>query len=294
MRKNKSPSDSSIVITGVIRNGETTIRRQINSIRRSFSNFKDIHWFIVESDSADNTLAVLNSLAQVIPNFRFCSLGELENQIPQRTERLAHCRNQYLAEITSSGKLSNFDYIAVADLDNTNTCLSSEGVLSSWNFDNSWDAVFANQSHYYYDIYALRQRDWCPNDCWQAYNYFLERGVNAAQALETAVISKMIKIPTDLPRMIRVQSAFGGLGIYRLESIKGAYYCGLDEHKEPTCEHVMFHKQMTEQGNARLYINPQLVNCHKTEHNRQKDLVAIINRKLRTVAKKILLKNPFI
>ena len=45
------------------------------------------------------------------------------------------------------------------------------------------------------------------------------------------------------PSFIEVDSAFGGLAIYKISSIpKNAKYIGEDKNNNPTCEHVRFHE----------------------------------------------------
>ena len=43
------------------------------------------------------------------------------------------------------------------------------------------------------------------------------------------------------PSFIEVDSAFGGLAIYKISSLpKNAKYIGVDKNNNPTCEHVLF------------------------------------------------------
>ena len=66
---------------------------------------------------------------------------------------------------------------------------------------------------------------------------------------------------------IKVLSAFGGLGIYKIKSIKKCKYNGVEiktDNKthfiDEDCEHVKFHECMRNNGNDKIYIIPYLNN----------------------------------
>jgi hypothetical protein len=82
-------------------------------------------------------------------------------------------------------------------------------------------------------------------------------------ALTTENAQRLVAIPIrniDFSKSkgwIEVESAFGGLGLYKGYAYRKSRYAGHDNHKE-ICEHVVLHKNMrTEQ--ARLYINPEFL-----------------------------------
>ena len=79
--------------------------------------------------------------------------------------------------------------------------------------DKKWSGLFANQSGLYYDIYALRSRGWCEVNCFEEYE-FLSNQYGRKIAKEIAIWSKMKRIAKK-SALIEVDSAFGGLGIYR-------------------------------------------------------------------------------
>jgi hypothetical protein len=63
-----------------------------------------------------------------------------------------------------------------------------------------------------------------------------------------------IKFPL-LKGWLPVDSAFGGIGIYKTSSFKHASYFGFSNGHE-ICEHVGFHQMAREVG-MKLYINPK-------------------------------------
>ena len=207
----KTISTSKVLIVGLARNCQDTIEREVQIINSAFSEAETVNWLVIESDSDDETLATLEKLSENV-EFAFITLGKLRKQYPKRTERIAKCRNRYLQELRVNKKYDNIDYVVVADLDGVNSELTKTAVKSCWKFAEEWDACFANQSKVYYDIWALRHKTWCPNDCWKTYEFFLNHGMSKHRALHAAVYSRMFNIDSN-EDPIEVNSAFGGLGI---------------------------------------------------------------------------------
>src|ERR1035437_8914171 len=166
-------SDQRVVVVGVARNCERTIKYDVLRLFESLRNCKTLSWVVVESDSSDRTLDALRTLEVDVPGFRFISLGSLHETIPIRTQRIAYCRNVYLEELKSNLLYSEIDYFVVADLDGVNNLVSAEGFESCW-ARSGWDVCTANQRGPYYDIWALRHPIWNPNDCFQQLE-FLDR-----------------------------------------------------------------------------------------------------------------------
>jgi hypothetical protein len=277
----KTISTSKVLIVGLARNCQETIEREVQIINSAFSEAETVNWLVIESDSDDETLSTLEKLSESV-KFAFITLGKLRKQYPKRTERIAKCRNRYLQELRVNKKYDNIDYVVVADLDGVNSELTKTAVESCWKFAEEWDACFANQSKVYYDIWALRHKTWCPNNCWQTYEFFLNHGMSKHRALHAAVYSRMIKIDSN-EDPIEVNSAFGGLGIYKKHAILTSAYIGLDDNKEEICEHVNLHTTMRDKG-LKLYIIPSLINCGWIEHSKHLQFRAkTINNLLRSI-----------
>ena len=130
----------------------------------------------------------------------------------------------------------------------------------------SWDALFANCVCRYYDIWALRisKEQWNPQlhgrlwkhcvdyDCWEMAKTYKD--------VRQFVYHHQVMIPVQCP-LIPVTSAFGGLGIYKINKTKNCFYTSKDNGKS-RCEHVAFHQQMIDKNNANLFILPSLLlNC---------------------------------
>ena len=253
----------SILITGIVRDGAKTIRADVERLASAFDFVRNVRWLIVESDSSDDTPAILAKMQQTIPNFRAISLGTLRGDIPVRTARIAHCRNRYLEELHGDD-YSDVDYVVVSDLDGMNRLLTRRGVQSA--FERSdWEVCCANQRGPYYDILALRHPTWSPGDCLEQLRQLKAQGVGEEAALRIAIYSKMVRIPTNR-EWIEVDSAFGGLAIYRQAILTGASYRGTDADGASVCEHVALHASIR-QRHGRIFINPALINSGYNRHS---------------------------
>lgn len=256
--------DIDILCVGIIRNGAAPLRRSVTTIDQAFGFAQKRKWLVIESDSDDNTLAVLGDLQKEIPSFSFQSLGILKDKIPERTHRIAYCRNAYLDEISANPQYKDVEYVVMADLDGVNDALDWKAALSCWTRID-WDACFANQTGAYYDIWALRHPVWSPNDCWQMHSFLVSNGVDPSYASYAAIGSRMIEISPDAP-WIEVNSAFGGLGIYRRSVLNNIRFDGRSPSAQQACEWVGFNQTLRARGH-KLFINPKMINCGFNEHS---------------------------
>ena len=249
-----------IFTIGTVKNVEKTIVNDVTSLFKFTEKFRSNHFHVVESDSNDRTLELLTHLDRTHNNFSFTSLGSLEEKYPLRTERLALCRNFLVKWIKDKGTLEN-SLIVVADLDGINTNISDDALIDSLKEINKWDAIFANQPTYY-DIWALRAKGWSETDCWEEFEY-LKGSMSEKKALQKAVTSKQIGLSSK-NQYYPVQSAFGGLGIYKAEYFIKGKYMGIMNGRE-VCEHVAFNESLKKKG-ARLFIKTDLMNKNPAEH----------------------------
>ena len=251
-----------VLIVGLVRNCESSLESEVETLRASFEDFKKVSFFLVESDSTDGSLGALRELATKIPNFKFLSLGNLRQSIPNRIERIAHCRNAYLDYVRTTSE--KFDYVVVADLDGVNNLLTKEKVATCWKFDG-WSACTANQTGPYYDIYALRAPGWSEMDCWNEARALYASGINPVKSWVRAIRDKQRMIP-ESEDWIEVISAFGGLAIYKTEAFLEGNYQTFSGDELNVSEHVPFNLNLTKTGH-RIFINPKLTNFDFNEHN---------------------------
>ncbi len=289
--KNHSPIkiEKKILVVGLTKNSAETIKEEISRIYTALMKFEIVHFFIIESDSSDNTIDKLKELEAEMVNFRYHSLGVINKKIPLRTERIAYCRNRYLDEIKNNVLYKDIEYVIMADLDGLNDLISEEAFLSCWNKED-WAVCTANQRGPYYDIWPLRHKHWSPNDCWSQYKFLVNNGLSVKKSKFAAVYSRMVEIDEHLD-WIEVDSAFGGLAVYRRETLSDVRYVGVDVFGEEICEHLSLNAQIKSQG-YRIFINPKLINAGYTRHTRrfkQNQLVKSIKKMM-----SIFSKNTFL
>lgn len=256
-----APETAHILVVGMVRDAARTMPTDLARLRDALGFARTLSWLIVESDSRDITLEVLDRCRQDDPALRVLSLGALTPRLPARTERIAHCRNA--ARDLVETDYPDVDYVVLADMDDLNNRLTRAGVLSCWERDD-WGACMANQSGFYYDIWALRHDVWCPNDCWAQNDFFEAHGSGFVRARLAAVYLKMLRIPRDA-EWIEVRSAFGGFAVYTRAALLSGRYTGPYPDGRQICEHVPFHAMLREAGH-RLFINPRMINAHYSGH----------------------------
>lgn len=259
----KPPKESSVLIIGLARDVESKIKSEIVNLKTAFSEFLDVQFLILESDSEDCTIEVLENFSRTDSKFKFKSLGSLRFELPDRIDRISFCRAK--AQELAKAMFLESDYVVLADLDGVNSLISKEAIGSCWSGPD-WDVCTANQKYNYYDIYALRHPLLAPGDCWLEYLEYRKLGVHPMKALSKAVYNRQLHIPQD-DNWIEVDSAFGGLAIYEAQTFLSGIYSSRRESGEVVCEHVSFHESLKAKG-KRIFINPRLINSEGVRKGR--------------------------
>ena len=254
-----SSQSQRIFLVGVCRNVENTIINELENLLAVIgqSCYKSV---IIESDSDDETVNQLRKFSAGKQDFRFESLGNLKESIPSRTARIAYCRNAYMEFLNKEAR--DEDFVVIADLDGANADLTRLRFETIW-ARTDWDVCTANQLFAYFDIWALRAKGWSDIDWMEEYNQLVKGGMRSQKALRIALYAKMKHIG-EKSDWISVDSAFGGLGVYRFRAIRGLRYLGELNGRE-ICEHVPFHRSIKEKG-GRIFIVPGLINCDYSSH----------------------------
>ena len=232
---------------GVARNCENSVLNSITSIAKVGNLFNSYKIFLLENDSIDGTRSVIKSFAN-LPYFKPVFLDGLENQFTTRTSRLAFCRNALL----NLSNRNEFDYIVCFDADGVFKDINIESVIKVFQYEECWDAVFPVMNPYY-DLWALRHPSLLNDD----YEKIISRlPASMGQTNATRLITDSIRSLdfTQFEGWLSVDSAFGGLGIYRSSVYYQSSYWG-EQGGSEICEHVPFHKRLKELG-ANLYIVP--------------------------------------
>src|SRR5262249_45518734 len=247
-------------------------------ISRVSALFAKSAFIFVENDSTDPTKAVIRNWNRDKPIARLISLDGLDASCPVLTIRLETARNAYLSEICS--RFSDFDYLFVLDCDERAVSIDLDTISNAIGFLSSYKdcaGVFGNCRGTYYDMWALRHPTYCPGDIWEELcDYALSRNATDEEAFRQIFAKRLFSISPNVPPF-EVESAFGGLGIYKIGSVlrNKRKYLGRKMKNMPigaggtkavgwqSCEHVSFNAGFGELG-ERLFVLPYLINCDKT------------------------------
>jgi glycosyltransferase involved in cell wall biosynthesis len=240
--------NKTVAFLGLARNCENSLYNVVKNLKKIGSLFLNYEIYILENDSTDNTRKVISDISKhgkLTPVF----LDKLDFIFPKRTARLAFCRNTLL-NLTMEKK---FDYIICFDSDGVFNEIDLFSFIKVFRNDSVWDAVFPS-SNPYYDLWAFRHSSLLDCD----FTKLIGRlpaiiGTDNNHKISADPISNF-----DFSKFagwLSVESAFGGLGIYKSSMYFQSSYWGFDGDEE-VCEHVNFHKKMLDLG-AKLYIAPE-------------------------------------
>jgi len=281
------------MVVGTVRDVEKHFNKEMKRISLATSNFGDVRFHFVESDSSDRTLEILQENANLNSKFTYTTLGFLETEFPNRIERIRFARNSYVQtvrQILQEGHI--LDYVLVLDMDGMNPKISIESLESNFQLEVNWDACFANQRHGYYDLYALNCDGWVDTDIFKEIELKLAsirkhlgkpgpvKEFLFQNRVRNEVIYKNMRILRKNDNPILVNSAFGGAGLYKAHLFKIADYSVHRDHRELICEHKDFHQALTSTG-AKLYINPRFINSHWNTYNINRIFLIRLIRHLR-------------
>lgn len=271
-----------VIFAGLARNCGHSLPALLRSLEELGSEVDDWGYVFFENDSVDRTAALLQAFDRKHNRGLVRSYPDLEATMPKRTERLALLRNTCIDEIFADERLSQFEFLIILDLDGVNESIDKKRLMELMDLDTpQWTAVFANQSEQYYDIWALRHPNWSPDDCWKRVRERPE-GMSHEEAEEEFVNKRRIRLDPK-EGFIRVQSAFGGLGLYRLQALQGCRYIGVDDAGNEICEHVSFHETL-DAGGGELFIDPMLLNGRG--NRRHDEHMGLITRWKRSINKR--------
>jgi len=245
-----------IIFAGLAKNCIDSVSKNIYFIENFQENYPklEISFYILESDSSDGTKEFLKNIESKI--VKSSSQDNLKNRFKYRTDRIAHCRNILLEEIKKKHLSEDFLYIPI-DLDIEIFKYTDEDsfykILMDFINHTSIDVLFPFGYPYYYDIHALRAADWNMENPWEVVkniNKYLVIGKIIPRYL--FVYSKQKKYK-EKKKLINVESAFGGIGIYKVynNKLKDIRYSIDMKLGNNSCEHTAFNS----------YFNNKFIDC---------------------------------
>ncbi|WP_144924290.1 hypothetical protein [Halorubrum salsamenti] len=206
--------------------------------------------FIAENGSKDDTRDILKALERDNSSIELQLFDDLDEEFPVREERIAHLRESLFNSIYKSTRSSLIDhsqlYIPI-DLDSMIAqSINQSDFIEECKYvaSGKTDAVFPVARPRYYDIYALRAKGWIETDCWK--NVQKSRGLGRPLFPTVKYVYSNQKRLDELQQLdrISVESAFGGLGIYNLNSLGDASYKSNGKLPKNFCEHVSFNSDV--------------------------------------------------
>lgn len=223
----------------------------VEELRKHFSNSKVV---VVENDSKDGTKETLekwekesNNVTLIIKDNGTITIPRVSTNCPHpanslfRISKMAYYRNLYMEYAKSLNE--NFDYLIVIDIDVEN--FSINGIVESIkNAPENWGGLFANGYisyngifPHYFDIYAYLPK--CISNLSQKHD-------------ELYYYNRLLNKQLNKEKYIECNSAFGGLGIYKWQTIKDLSYKAIENNRsvryEAICEHVPFNYAIIEKG----------------------------------------------
>jgi hypothetical protein len=271
MKKYKSKA----TFVGCVKNVSINLPAVLQNIDRLSQLFEKTAFIFVENDSTDNTVEILQSWGNSRKDFAIRSLTGLDKAIQPRTMRLETCRNLYLAALKKTKPFTADDVVIMLDMDDVNSNpIEVSGFLTAHDHlieREDVAAVTAIQQGAYYDLWALRHPEHFNRDLWEdVIDIALAENLQDPEPFErvfatcdTQFISR--ESPTE------VDSAFGGLGIYKFNALvrnpipyvgqhtKFLLDGGTNFYRMQRCEHVSFHLGFKTLG-MKMVIHPSLVN----------------------------------
>jgi len=243
------------IICSTIKNEEKNLNSFFKILDKIIDTFDDYFIILIESDSTDKTY---ENAKKLLSNYKGVVTKIKTDHLRLRTERISLCRNTYLQFIKKDKNLSNYNYMIVADADKVNSNITKISILNSIKTaPQNWVGIFANQKYLYYDLWPLRIDNHIENDCYQDFIKLSETN-STRKAYFSVIFKKFFLIKKFQDRFIKVKSAFGGFGIYKLKEVLDIEY---DSSSGIYSEHVLFNKKILEKDtNKSLYIDKKLIN----------------------------------
>lgn len=237
-----------LAIVGICRNAMPHLRNTLALVDELAGLWRDCSLYVYENDSTDETARVLDDFAiRQWVTVEHDTLGGEDSRgfEPERTVRLAKCRTRCQDWVRRHA--ADASYVMVLDAD-PHGGFSVDGVLNSlgWfcqmlgeSFHRREPGAMASHS-----LFAREEQGGfgiAAYDAWAArLNFWEDRRDHGWFHMF------MPPVGSD---PIPMNSAFGGLCLYRREAYLAGVYEGGD------CEHVLHHKEMQKAG-YQLFLNP--------------------------------------
>ena len=245
----------SVVFATTVKNAEKHIENLIKFVSSLSKIYKDYYIIVVEADSSDNTA---NKVRELTRNFKCKLLCLNTKKVKFRTSRLSIARNKILDVIKKDKRLKKFDDLILFDSDNVNRLITSDKIFESISkAPKDWVGIFPNQKFFYYDLWGLRIKKYYNFDCFNELKKYAKK-IKPRNAYFKVIFKNFFLINSFKKRFIEVDSAWGGMGIYKLKyAIKSKYNSNVGRNNE-----IVFFNRSVSKNNQKLYIDKKLINSY--------------------------------
>lgn len=254
---NTKASQEKILICGVCKNVALAVPNTIENIENLGALFADYAVIIYENNSSDQTSSLFQQWAQKNPHVLFITETLPVNRLPHsREETIARARNIVLSKARDP-KYADFKYLTMVDLDFLDSW-PIHSIIQTIEGNEDWDCVSANgmnEKDHYYDMYAFRD----------------ERFPFGPELLQDGWAEDVENNPVSFQKnepLKKVFSAFGGLAIYKTQSILPFSYSGTvtEDLRNYYKEILIHHPRASLHGHwlrslLKGYRNPQ-ISCY--------------------------------
>jgi glycosyltransferase involved in cell wall biosynthesis len=262
--------NSRVVVCGCCQNvayAEANAPLNVNMYRVEYlrSLFKESACVIFENNSGDKTKEVLHKwrvkdVDVVSENNEYFNEFKKTPFSKDRMSIMSYCRNRYMN--VAKTLYGDFDYLITLDLDIW-AGFSYLGIANTFGQDEEWSVVASNglrsmwidergkqlktPKTLHWDAYAFRDK----ND-----GFKFESMSNIDMTESEELFIRNVQKNTFLvgKEMVEVDSAFGGLAVYKMEDILDCTYTG--EHG--VSEHISLHRKIRDKG-KKIFLNPSQI-----------------------------------
>ena len=237
-----------------VRNESSNLKSLFKTLDKLNLKFEDYFIIFVESDSSDNS-------SDLIKKYLERRKGVLINKnlqgIENRVMRLAISRNEYLNFIKNDQSLKTYDLMIVLECGGVNGSLTAKKIKNAILENENSIGIFPTQKFLYYDIWTLRIDNIINYDCFEELFKSYKKN-SKIRKIFFNLIGKFLFINFIIKtKKINVISAYGGMGIYKLNKVIDFTY---DSNNGKNCEHVEFNKQIYKKYGNCLVLDKNLTN----------------------------------
>ena len=248
--------DKKVVFCIPVRNESSNIKDLFKTLDNLSKSFIDYFIVFIESDSSDDSSSLIK---EYLLNTKGVLINKNLSNIKNRVMRLAISRNEYLSYIKKNDLLKSFDLMIVLDCGGVNNKLTAKKIKKAISQNKNWVGIFPTQKILYYDIWTLRIKNFIDYDCFEELFKAYKKN-NKIKKIFFKLIGKFLFINyLTKSKKINVISAYGGMGIYKLDKVINFTY---DSNNGKNCEHVEFNKKIYNKYGDCLVLDKNLTNSY--------------------------------